>query len=103
MSNAYSVSIERSGAAVARMISDVLSPPVLAVPALVIGVWASEAGTYRFAVLYFLLAVLVPLLYVVWLLKSGRVADFHLPDRRDRLGPFVVFILCGLVALGLLI
>ena len=103
MSNALSVSLNRPGVALARMISDVFSPPVLAVPALLIGVWASEAGTYRFAVLFFLLAVLAPVLYVVWLLKSGRIADFHLPDRRDRLGPFLVFLACGLAALSLLV
>ena len=104
MANAIGVSLDRPGVAAARMISDVLSPPAMAVPALVLGVWASDAvGTYRYAVLYFLLAILMPLLYVVWLLKSGRIADFHLPNRRDRTGPFVVFLLCGLVALGLLV
>jgi membrane-associated phospholipid phosphatase len=88
---------------VARVVSDVFSPPVLAIPALVVGVLASDvSGTYRFAVIYFLIAVVAPVLYVVWLLKSGRISDFHLPNRRERRGPFVASLACGMVGVCLL-
>jgi membrane-associated phospholipid phosphatase len=69
-----------------------------------LGVWASDAeGTYRFAILYFAIAIVVPLLYVVWLLKSGRISDFHMPHRGERVGPFVASLVCSLVGIGLLI
>jgi membrane-associated phospholipid phosphatase len=67
------------------------------------GVAASDVpGTYRFALLYFLVAVPVPVAYVLWMLKSGRVTDFHLPDRRDRTMPFVISIAGALGAAVLL-
>ncbi len=91
-------------ASLARVVSDIFSPPVLALPGLLMGVAASEvSGTYRFALLYFLVAVVAPVLYVVWLLKSGRISDFHLSDRRQRRGPFVVSLAGGLLGFGLLV
>jgi membrane-associated phospholipid phosphatase len=90
--------------AIARSISDLFSPAALSIPCLTLGVLASDVpGTYRFALLYFLVAVPVPVAYVLWLLKSGRVSDFHLPDRRDRTGPFLVSIGGALCAAGLLL
>jgi membrane-associated phospholipid phosphatase len=90
--------------AAARTVSDMFSPAALAVPCLLLGVWASEVpGTYKFAILYFLVAVPLPLGYVVWLVKTGRVSDFHLPDRRDRRVPFLISIGSALLALVLLI
>lgn len=78
---------------IARAVSDILSPAVLSIPCLLLGILASDVpGTYRYALLYFLVAIPLPVLYVLWLLKSGRVTDFHLPDRRDRTGPFLISI-----------
>ncbi|REK17747.1 MAG: hypothetical protein DWQ37_05765 [Planctomycetota bacterium] len=87
----------------ARVISDLLSPAALAVPALALGVWASDVpGTYLYALLYFAVAVPVPLAYLLWLLRTGRITDFHLPDRRERTGPFAVASGSALSAVGLL-
>jgi membrane-associated phospholipid phosphatase len=70
---------------------------------LALGVWASDVpDTYRFAVLYFLIAVPLPVAYVLWLVKTGRVSDFHLPDRRDRKVPFLLAIGSALCAAALL-
>jgi hypothetical protein len=75
----------------ARVISDVLSPAALAVPGLMLGVWASrEPGTFQYALLYFAIAIPLPMLYVIWLLKTGRITDIHLPNRHERFGPFAV-------------
>jgi membrane-associated phospholipid phosphatase len=90
-------------AAVARSISDLFSPAAMSIPCLTLGVLASDVpGTYRYALLYFLIAVPIPVAYVLWLLKSGRVHDFHLPDRRDRTGPFLVSIAGAICAAGVL-
>jgi membrane-associated phospholipid phosphatase len=86
---------------VARLVSDASSPAVLSVPCLGLGVLVSDVpGTWRFAVLYFACAIPAPLVYLVWLLKTGRVTDFHLPKRSDRTGPFVAALGSALVALG---
>jgi membrane-associated phospholipid phosphatase len=88
---------------IARAVSDILSPAALSVPCMLLGVLASDVpGTYRFALLYFLVAIPLPVAYVLWLVKSGRVTDFHLPNRRDRTGPFLVSIAAALGAAALL-
>ncbi len=61
---------------------------------------AEVSGTYRFAVLYFLVAVPLPFCYVLWLVATNRVTDLHLSERRQRLAPFAISLflrtLCGL-------
>lgn len=95
--------ISRRTAAIARCVSDLLSPAVLGIPCLLLIVLASDVpGTYWFALQYFVVAIPLPVLYVLWLVKSGRVTDFHLPNRRDRTAPFLVTIACGLGAVLLL-
>jgi membrane-associated phospholipid phosphatase len=87
----------------ARILSDLLSPAITGIPFLALAVMGSGvAGTYRYAVLYFLVAVPPPVLYVVWLVKTGRVTDFHLPARNERIGPFVVCLCSASCALFLL-
>ena len=79
--------------------SDLFSPAVLSIPCLALGVLGSdEPGTYRYCALVLfgrgaasgLLFGLAP--------QNGRVHDFHLPDRRDRIGPFAVAIASALLA-----
>jgi membrane-associated phospholipid phosphatase len=91
---------------IAGLISDILCPPALAIPALLIGVWFSGVTeTYSYALLYFAAAVPLPVGYFLWLLKTGRITDFHLPNRRDRRGPFAVASIAslgGIILLGYL-
>jgi membrane-associated phospholipid phosphatase len=89
---------------VARSVSDLCSPAALALPCLLLGVWACDVpGTIWYALLYFAIAIPLPLAYVVWLVKSGRVRDFHLPNRRDRVGPFAVSLTAALGAVAALV
>lgn len=87
----------------ARVVSDIFSPPVLAVPGLLLGVLSCDvSGVYRYALLYLVVGVLLPVVYVLWLLKSGRITDFHLSDRRQRRGPFIASLIGGAAGLGLM-
>ncbi len=91
---------------VARVVSDTLNPAIVGIPFLIVGVVISEvSGAYRFATLYFLIAVPPPLCYVLWLVAKGRVTDLHLSERHQRAGPFIVSLcsaLCGLLVLFIL-
>ena len=88
----------------ARVISDVLSPGALAIPMLMLGVWSTgEPGTFGYAAVYAAVAVVVPLCYLVWLLKTGRITDFHLPNRHERIGPFAVASVSAAGGVGLLL
>jgi membrane-associated phospholipid phosphatase len=76
---------------VARLVSNLLSPAALALPALVLGVYTShQPGAWRYAVLYVFVGVLVPLLDLLWCLHTGRITDFHLVQRSERRRPFLV-------------
>ncbi len=102
MSNVLTLSPVRAN--FARAVSDVFSPPVMAVPALAVGAWASHSqGTYWYALLYFSIAVVLPVFYVAWAIHSGRIADFHMSNRHERVAPFVVSLICGLSAWILLV
>ncbi len=88
----------------ARTVSDVCSPAALSLPCLLLAVWYTNApGTIWYALLYAAVAVPLPMLYVIWLVKTGRVCDFHLPNRHERTGPFAVALVCALLALTLLV
>jgi membrane-associated phospholipid phosphatase len=88
----------------ARTVSDVCSPAALALPCLLLAAWSANApGAIWYAVLYAAVAVPLPMLYVVWLVRTGRVTDFHLPNRHERARPFAVALVSALAAVVLLI
>src|SRR4029079_9478341 len=98
-----SVVASRTCASLARVISDTFSPPVLAVPGLLLGAsFSGTPGIYSLALVYFLVGVVAPVMYVLWLVRIGSITDFHIPDRRDRRGPFLASLGCGILAVGLL-
>jgi membrane-associated phospholipid phosphatase len=75
------------------LISDVGSPPVLAfVVVALTASWVSAPGAWTWAVIYLLLAVLLPFLHVVWLVRRGQVTDLHLRVREQRIQPLLVTI-----------
>lgn len=75
-------------------VSKLGSPPVLTVAAMLLCAYADGASSaWAWASLSMALAVLLPAVYVLWLVRRGRVSDFDLFHRRQRLGPFVVTIM----------
>jgi membrane-associated phospholipid phosphatase len=73
------------------------------VPGLLLGAhYSGGPNAYSHALAYFLIGVLAPVMYVVWLLRIGAITDFHIPDRRDRRGPFLASLGSGVVGIGLL-
>jgi len=91
------------GRQAAHAISNVFSPPVFGV----VGIFASAAvsGTWNallWAVLFTAIAVGIPVLYIVWQLRLGKISDFHLRIRSERFKPMIVQILSLLTAAALL-
>jgi membrane-associated phospholipid phosphatase len=86
----------------ARLVSNLFSPAALALPVMVLGVYVSHVpGTWRYAVLFTAVAVLLPLLDMSYLMAAGKVSDFHLDKRHERRRPFLVSTLCLSLALVL--
>ena len=82
----------------ARLISNVGSPPVVAFLAVLVSVYApTKTGLTWVSILFILIAVILPILYVVELVRRGKVTDFHLPAREERAGPFFVTLIAGIV------
>ncbi len=81
----------------ARVISNLISPPVVwAVLAFPIA-WQhapSRAHAIIWALIYGVLVCLLPMLYIAWMVQRGRITDLHLKYRHERLLPFLVSVLC---------
>ena len=87
----------------ARAISNAGSPPVLT--ALAMGLTAttlSQPRAWLWAVLYVLIAVLTPFLYLARLVRKGKVTDLDVQLREQRKQPLLVTLACMGVA-GLLL
>lgn len=78
------------GDRVAGALANLLSPPVATIAILVLVTMQTGAAVaWRWAVLFAVVGVLPPSLYVAWLVRRGRVTDIHLPLREERMRPYV--------------
>jgi len=88
---------------IANWISNATHPPIIGILSAMIALLASaRQDAWGWAAVYLGLAISVPVLYVVWLLWRGKIADPQLPDRRQRLKPYFVAIACAGAATWLL-
>jgi hypothetical protein len=88
----------------ARLVSDVLSPPVvwatLAIPIALRD--ASDQGVaLAWAFVYILLVCLLPIVYIALMVKRGKITDIHMKVRGQRVRPFLISILCAAIAWAL--
>ncbi|MFN2182318.1 MAG: hypothetical protein ACK2UV_22775 [Candidatus Promineifilaceae bacterium] len=85
----------------ARLFSNIVSPPVIfAVMGLVLSLYAlplPQALTW--AAIYGLFVSLMPILFVLYLLNTGRVKELHMSDTGERHLPYVVAVACAIVFL----
>ena len=87
----------------ARVYSNIVSPPVtFSVLGLAIALkerpfWEGVA----WAAVYGFLVSLLPILFVLFLLKTGRIAELHMSNTGERHLPYVVAVLCGVATFGL--
>lgn len=81
----------------ARLFSNIVSPPVIfAVLGLLLSLYAlPTAQALTWAVIYGLFVSLLPILFVMWSLQSGRVQELHMSDTDERHLPYVVAIICA--------
>jgi len=85
----------------ARLVSNLLSPPLLwAIMAFPIMFKEAESTeqALAWALFYGVMVCLLPLLYVVWMVKRGKITDIHMRVRQQRIRPFIVSITCTTIA-----
>jgi hypothetical protein len=84
---------------VAMMISDVMSPPVFGAAGIM--VFAAVLRTFLvwiWAGMFLVLCVGIPTGYVFWLARTGRVSDFHIPIRSQRVKPMILMLAMGILS-----
>jgi membrane-associated phospholipid phosphatase len=89
----------------ASVVSNVLSPPVLAAAMIAIAAAASRlAFAWMWAGVAFALSLLAPMSYLLWLIKRGVVSDLDVQHREERARPLaftLVAMITAVVILGL--
>jgi membrane-associated phospholipid phosphatase len=85
----------------ARIFSNIVSPPVIfAVMGLVLSLYSLPlAQALTWAAIYGLFVSLMPILFVLWMLSTGRVAELHMSDTRERQLPYIVAIITSIAFL----
>lgn len=91
----------------ANIVSNLLSPPaVFGAMGLLLAISPATAAplwpALGWGVLYGILASLIPVAYIVYLLKTGAIGDLHMRRRRERNRPLVLGVTTALVAWALL-
>ena len=80
----------------AYVISQIASPPVLAIAAMaLIAATLSSPRAWTWAGVYVVLAILAPILYLVWLVHRGRVTDLDVQLREQRTAPLIFTVACA--------
>lgn len=88
----------------ARVVSSVASPPILTT--LLILFSAMETGSLRmwqWMFMQFSTSMLVPCIYVLYLVKHGKITDIEIYQRRQRYLPNIIFLTFSLLSWVLLL
>lgn len=85
----------------ARLVSDLFSPPVLwgalAFP-LAFQAAESREQALLWALIYVSLVCVLPMIYIGWMYKRGKITDLHMNVRQERIKPFMVSLVATTIA-----
>lgn len=83
---------------VARTLSDLASPPAFLVSSLTITLVVMGYGQWLTALGYGFLTAIAPVLFLLLLLKKGKISDIHLNKRSERVQPLCFTLACSGIA-----
>lgn len=73
---------------VAKVVSSLFSPPVvIAIAVMFVGI---ALNAWEWSLAYLISVIVVPTLYVFWLLRTNRIKNFHMYERTERLKPMIL-------------
>jgi len=88
---------------VAYWVSQIGSPPLTgAATVLLVSYALATTIAWQWASFYLLATILLPCLYIIWLVRNGHVSDFHLPIREERIRPLIFSLATALAAWAVL-
>ena len=90
---------------VARLFSNIVSPPVMFAAVGLALAWYELPfwPGFGWAAVYGLLVSLAPILVVFYLLRTGRIAELHMTNRRERYIPYLSSVAAATLAYVLLV
>jgi hypothetical protein len=74
---------------IAIWISGLFSPVIVAIFALFFIAKQADIESWRLG-LYFTLAIFLPILYIFWLIRIGKLSDFHMNNHKQRIRPMLI-------------
>jgi membrane-associated phospholipid phosphatase len=85
----------------ARLISNLFSPPLIALACIVVTALATRSESSLFWILVFIaLLIIPPTIFVLTLVHKGKVSDFHMNIREERARPlFAIFAYATIISL----
>ena len=84
---------------VARRVSDILSPPVFGLAGiLIITLAEGSLNIWLWMIFYLAVVIGIPVVYLLWLVKKGKITDFHIKVRSQRVRPMLFMIACSIFA-----
>lgn len=84
---------------VARWVSRVISPPIVAaMSAILIAAAINQPQAWFWAAFQLFFAILGPVILVLWMVHNGKLSDFDIYFRQQRLVPYLTIIGCSLTA-----
>lgn len=87
----------------AYWVSQIGSPPLTGAVAVLLVTYAlATNAAWGWAGFYLLATILLPCLYIIWLVRKGHVSDFHLPIREERIRPLLFSLTTAVAAWGIL-
>lgn len=88
----------------ARLYSNIVSPPTIFAALGLALAWKQLPllPGFLWAAVYGLLVSLAPILFVLYLLKTGRIKELHMSNTGERHWPYVVAVLCAALGYGLI-
>lgn len=82
----------------ARWVSRIFSPPLLIIVGIsLVAVSIGSPSAWLWAGFYVTLAVLLPVLYISWKVKTGVITDFHIKEREQRFRPMLLMVALSLL------
>lgn len=88
----------------ARLFSNIVSPPVMfAILGLAFALYERPSlQGFLWAAVYGFFVALLPILIVLYLLKTGRIAELHMSNTKERHIPYLTAVLSALAAFALI-
>ena len=82
----------------ARWISDIFSPPLVAVSGLVLAAYMSHsAAAWLWAGLHLILTIGVPMIYIAHKVRRGEITDIHMRVREQRIRPMLLTLMLAVL------